>query len=306
MAFIINQNFDLKAGVKDFERQNLVLEPTDASNSLKNAPESWFPNDYTVTIGGVIYVFNSANEVDETTGKWRKLDIGKQGALDKTSVGLGNVDNTADADKPVSKAQQAAIDAVKTTADAANTAAGEAKEIATAAAGRAAEAKDTADAAKTAADGAATNATNALTQAENAANAAEGASQAAIEAKASADAATAEVNSLKGTLGSAYRSKGSKDTFADVQALTDAKVGDVWNVNAAFTLDGKKYAAGTNVVCTAAATTGENAKAAEWDALGGTFDTSSLENSITENRNDIAQLQSDVSGLTVTLSVAEI
>lgn len=37
--------------------------------------------------------------------------------VDKSQVGLGNVDNTADMDKPVSNAQQAAINAVKAIAD---------------------------------------------------------------------------------------------------------------------------------------------------------------------------------------------
>ena len=318
MAFIINQNFDLKAGVKDFERQNLVVKPVDAENSLKNAPESWFPDDYTVTIGGIIYIFNSKNSADATLGKWRKLDLSLQQtgginpnggsaaeagkyvsgvtvtgrtinvtkeALTKAAVGLGNVDNTADADKPISTATQTAINAVKTAAQ---------------------TAQDTAD-------NAATNAHTAITAAESAQQAAEGASQAAAEAKAAADANTAEINTLKGTVSSAYRSKGSKATFAEVQAITDAKVGDVWNVEAAFTLDGKKYPAGTNVVWADATMVGDNAVPAHWDPLGGVFDTSALENSIGENtanigllQADLTSLQTEVDGLTVTLSVKEI
>lgn len=89
MAFIINQNFDLKAGVKDFERQNLVLDP-EAENSLAKAPESWFPDDYTVTIDGVIYIFNSKNSADANTGKWRKLDVSKQSNVPQTSISGGS------------------------------------------------------------------------------------------------------------------------------------------------------------------------------------------------------------------------
>lgn len=41
---------------------------------------------------------------DNAVGKWRNA------VVDKNRVGLGNVDNTADADKPVSNATQTALD----------------------------------------------------------------------------------------------------------------------------------------------------------------------------------------------------
>jgi len=50
-------------------------------------------------------------------------------------------------------------------------------------------------------------------------------------------------------LGNVYRVKGTKADLSDVLALTDAKVGDVWNVTKAFSLGGKIYPANTNVVC---------------------------------------------------------
>lgn len=48
--------------------------------------------------------------LDPTTNKLSVWDGTKWTSVDKTSVGLGNVDNTSDANKPVSTATQAAID----------------------------------------------------------------------------------------------------------------------------------------------------------------------------------------------------
>ena len=73
------------------------------------------------------------------------------------------------------------------------------------------------------------------------------------------------------SVSSVYKPKGSKATIAEVIALTDAKVGDVWDVKAEFTLSGKKYPASTNVVCVTATTTSSHTDA-NWDALGGTVD----------------------------------
>lgn len=79
------------------------------------------------------------------------------------------------------------------------------------------------------------------------------------------------LNDKVSAIGSAYRVKGTKDTVAEVLALTDAKVGDVWNVAAEFTLQGKKYPAGTNVVCVTATSSSAHDDR-NWDALGGTVD----------------------------------
>lgn len=74
-------------------------------------------------------------------------------------------------------------------------------------------------------------------------------------------------------LGSVYRVKGTKTNLSDVLALTNAKVGDVWNVTNAFTLGGKPYPANTNVVCTTATSSSDHDEG-NWDPLGGTVDLS--------------------------------
>lgn len=93
------------------------------------------------------------------------------------------------------------------------------------------------------------------------------ANSADVYTKVQADSAiTAKVNAA---VASVYRVKGTKATIAEVTALTNVKCGDVWNVTAEFTLGGKKYPAGTNVVALADKSA---ADAANWDALGGTVD----------------------------------
>lgn len=74
-------------------------------------------------------------------------------------------------------------------------------------------------------------------------------------------------------LGSVYRVKGTKTNLSDVLALTNAKVGDVWNVTNAFTLGGKPYPANTNVVCITATSTSDHDEN-NWDPIGGTVDLS--------------------------------
>lgn len=74
-------------------------------------------------------------------------------------------------------------------------------------------------------------------------------------------------------LGNVYRVKGTKTNLSDVLALTDAKVGDVWNVTNAFTLGGKPYPANTNVVCITATSSSDHDEG-NWDPLGGTVDLS--------------------------------
>lgn len=74
-------------------------------------------------------------------------------------------------------------------------------------------------------------------------------------------------------LGNVYRVKGTKTNLSDVLALTDAKVGDVWNVTNAFTLGGKSYPANTNIVCITATSSSDHDEG-NWDPLGGTVDLS--------------------------------
>lgn len=74
-------------------------------------------------------------------------------------------------------------------------------------------------------------------------------------------------------LGNVYRVKGTKTNLSDVLALTDARVGDVWNVANAFTLGGKPYPANTNIVCITATSSSDHDEG-NWDPLGGTVNLS--------------------------------
>ena len=87
---------------------------------------------------------------------------------------------------------------------------------------------------------------------------------------ATQSAVNADLYAKYAAVGNAYRVKGTKATIAEVTALTTKAVGDVWNVTAEFTLNSKKYPAGTNVVWTGS----------EWDPLGGTVDIAAVENKI--------------------------
>ena len=81
------------------------------------------------------------------------------------------------------------------------------------------------------------------------------------------------LNDKISALGSVYRIKGSKTNISEVLALTNAKVGDAWNVTNAFTFGGKPYPANTNVVCITATSTSDHDEN-NWDPLGGTVDLS--------------------------------
>lgn len=75
----------------------------------------------------------------------------------------------------------------------------------------------------------------------------------------------------------AYRPMGSKATLDEVIALTNAKIGDVWYITSAFTLNGVEYPAGSNVVCIKATTSSSHTQA-NWGGLGigATFDMSHI------------------------------
>lgn len=81
------------------------------------------------------------------------------------------------------------------------------------------------------------------------------------------------LNDKISALGSVYRIKGSKTNISEILALTDAKVGDAWNVINAFTFGGKPYPANTNVVCITATSTSDHDEN-NWDPIGGTVDLS--------------------------------
>lgn len=81
------------------------------------------------------------------------------------------------------------------------------------------------------------------------------------------------LNDKISALGSVYRVKGSKTNISEVLALTDAKVGDVWNVINAFTLNGKPFPASTNIVCVTATSPSDHDEG-NWDPIGGTVNLS--------------------------------
>lgn len=91
------------------------------------------------------------------------------------------------------------------------------------------------------------------------------------------------IDSLGAKLTSIYRYKGSVDNFSDLDSVTDAVNGDVWNVVNEFEIDSKKYPGGTNVAKTE---TG-------WDPLGGSIDLSGY---YTKTEADAAYVKKDSSG----------
>lgn len=109
---------------------------------------------------------------------------------------------------------------------------------------------------------------------------------------------------------SAYKIKGSKNSLAEVLAVPSAVVGDVYNITAQFTLGGKPYPAGTNVVFIGhgeSEGTDDPKQESQWDALGGTVDlspyatTASL-NSVRDNLSgQIGTVDGKVGGLTTTV-----
>lgn len=141
-------------GAINLDAINARVNDLDAATVLRgewNASLGVFPNAGTAqagatwivttagTVGGVDFAVNDrvlaiTDNASETVyaGNWLKLDYtdqvlsvaGKTGAvtLNKSDVGLANVDNTSDADKPVSTAQQGAIDAEAATRADANAA----------------------------------------------------------------------------------------------------------------------------------------------------------------------------------------
>lgn len=110
-------------------------------------------------------------------------------------------------------------------------------------------------------------------------------------------------------LGSVYRVKGTKTNLSDVLALTDAKIGDVWNVTNAFTLGGKPYPANTNVVCITATSSSDHDEG-NWDPLGGTVNLSAYvpKSSIVDNlsTSDSSKPLSAKQGLALATMITEL
>ena len=133
-----------------------------------------------------------------------------------------------------------------------------------------------------------------------------------LTSSATADALSAAqgkaLNDKISALGSVYRVKGSKTNISEVLALTDAKVGDAWNVTNAFTFGGKPYPANTNVVCLVATSTSDHDEN-NWDPIGGTVDLSpyakkteveEADNEIWEQLNVVVNKDEIVNDLTST------
>ena len=105
-----------------------MLGSWDASSGAPPAPSEG-STFYKITVAGTIntidYGVGDSIVYDPVGATWFKIDNtesvtsvnGKQGVvtINKSDVGLGNVDNTSDLNKPVSTATQAAIDAVDKT-----------------------------------------------------------------------------------------------------------------------------------------------------------------------------------------------
>lgn len=110
MSFIINQNFDLKSPQFNFARDyfaNIEALKAACGGDWAKANYSSFPNHFITSVGGALYQYTSSNGDDAVTGKWRKIKLGSD--VTKSSIGLGNVDNTSDAKKPISEATQTAL-----------------------------------------------------------------------------------------------------------------------------------------------------------------------------------------------------
>lgn len=78
-------------------------------------------------------------------------------------------------------------------------------------------------------------------------------------------------NKVASAVGSVYKMKGSVDNASALTALTGVVIGDVYNVVAAGTLNGKAFEAGSNFVAIKA---GAGNQTGIWDKLGGTIDLS--------------------------------
>lgn len=83
-------------------------------------------------------------------------------------------------------------------------------------------------------------------------------------------------------LGNVYKYRGTKANISEVIAITNAIIGDVYNVEAEFSVGGKKYPAGTNVACIKNTSTTEHTEA-NWDPLGGTVDLSAYATKVEMN-----------------------
>lgn len=93
--FTINQGFDLNSPQFNFKRDYFA-----SVADLKAAPETSFPDHFITNVAGVLYQLTKSNSVDDTTGKWRKVQLGsdvdlsdyvtKENAVTNISSGVDN------------------------------------------------------------------------------------------------------------------------------------------------------------------------------------------------------------------------
>lgn len=112
-------------------------------------------------------------------------------------------------------------------------------------------------------------------------------------------------------LGNVYKYRGTKADISEVIAITNAIIGDVYNVEAEFSVGGKKYPAGTNVACIKNTSTTEHTEA-NWDPLGGTVDLSAYATKVEMNNGlnskiNISAIKNDLTtgGVTDVLSAEQ-
>lgn len=291
-------NWDALGGTIDLSPYAKTADVTTqlASKVDKVSGKSLSTNDYTTAEKTKLAGIAAGAQVNTVTSV-----AGKTGAvkLAKTDVGLDNADNTSDLDKPISTATQEVLDLKADTTDVTASLATKVDKVT----GKGLSTNDYTTAEKTKLSGIAAGAqVNSVTSVagrtgavaltktdvglanvDNTSDASKPistATQTALNAKANAadvykkteTYTRSEVDTkVSQAVSTVYKYMGSKDTIAEVIALTDAKNGHVWDVKTEFTLSGKKYPAGTNVACVTATTTSAHTEA-NWDALGGTVD----------------------------------
>lgn len=144
-----------------------------------------------------------------------------------SGIGLGNVDNTADKDKPVSTAQAVAIADAKKAGTDAQTAANNAQTSANNAKAAADNAQTAADNAQQAANDAVNAAGNAQTDADNAQQAADNAQTSANNAQTAADNAQAAANNAQTSANNAQTSADNAQASANnAQNVIDTHIAD--------------------------------------------------------------------------------
>ena len=179
--------------------------------------------------------------------------------IDKTTVGLWNVDNTSDLNKPVSTATQTALDAKQ-------------DELTAGANITITEDQQTWELVIAAVD----TTYNEVTTSDM--NTGTATTPWVVSAKGIADYVAWKIAGV-------YRVKWSVQNYSDLANIQNPVVWDVYNVVNWFTKDWQPYPAGTNVVYYETSTPGSY----DWDPMGWTIDLSSYFNKSTDDSDDITE-----------------